>query len=94
MTVFSKWLLSWAGFFSCGLVTGLLAMYVSQNFVFLFFGNVLVWTVVLRSIECPDCGTPIFQTADDFYCRPRMVRVPVEIFKKKCHVCGCDLTKN
>ncbi len=93
MTVFAKWVLSWVGLFAGGLVTGLLAMYVSQYFVFLFFLNLLGWVMVIRKIECRNCGTPVYQTVDDYYNRPRMIRVPVEILKRKCHVCGCDLTR-
>ena len=94
MTVFTKWILSWAGLVVGGIIAGTLAMGVSQYFLLLFFVNLLVWDFVIRRIECRSCGTPIHWTVDDFNDRDRMIRVPVEILKRKCHVCGCDLMKN
>lgn len=94
MTVFTKWYLSWVGFFAGGLAAGLLAMYASQYFSLAFFGNLFAWSIYMRKIECPNCGAPIYQTTDDFYERHRIIRVPVEILKTKCHVCDCDLTKH
>lgn len=94
MTVSSKWVMSWLGLFAGGMATGLLATYVSPYFALAFFGNLFAWSLYLRRIQCPDCGAPIYQTVDDFYERPRIMRVPVEILKTKCHVCGCDLTKS
>jgi len=94
MTIFIKWILSWIGFFVGSMVAGLLAMYVSELFELAFFGNLFAWGIYMRQIECPNCGTPIYLTTDDYYQRPRLMRVPVKIFKTKCHVCGWDLTKN
>ena len=69
-------------------------MYVSQYFLLAFFGNLFAWGLFMRKIECPSCGTPVYHTTDDFYRRPRLFRVPVEIRKTRCHVCGWNLTRN
>ncbi|MES2149610.1 MAG: hypothetical protein V4508_07430 [Pseudomonadota bacterium] len=61
MTVFAKWIWSWAGFFVGGLITGSLAANESSYFILLFFGNLLVWSIIIRKIECPGCGTPVYQ---------------------------------
>ena len=92
MTVFSRWAFGWVALYAGGVATGLLAAYVSPYFLLTFFGNLVVWFLYLRRIQCPNCGVPIYQTTDDFYDRPRIIRVPVKILKTKCHVCERDLT--
>jgi hypothetical protein len=94
VSVYKEWILSWAGFFAGGVITGSLAIYVSQYFLLAFFGNIFAWALFIRKMECPNCGAPVYQTTDYFYRRPRLIRLPVEIRKTKCHVCGWDLTKN
>lgn len=94
MTVFGKWIACWAGFFAGGVITGMLAMDRPLIFSVPFFLNLVVWTLIARSITCDQCGTPVYQTEDDYYRRPRMFRVPVRILKRTCHTCGCDLSKH
>ena len=94
MTIYMKWVLGWMGFYAGFMITTILAMDVSQYFLIAGLANFLGWQHYLRNMVCPNCATPIHQTSDDFYQRPRILRTPVGIFKSKCHVCRVDLTKS
>jgi hypothetical protein len=56
--------------------------------------NVVAWAYVIRRISCPNCGTPLFLTAEDYNQTPTFLRRFPSIRKETCHVCGWDLAKN
>ena len=93
MSVFLKWILGWLGILVGSLIFVILEERVSTRFSWALYGNVVVWILYLRALTCPQCGAPVHQTADDFHRTPRIMRVPVRIFKMTCHVCERDLTK-
>lgn len=92
MTVFTKWILSWFGFLTGGLIIGILSMKVSPYFIPIFFFNLIAWSIQLRQIKCIKCEVPIYQTSESY--QGHLIRLPIPILKMRCHVCGCDLTKN
>ena len=94
MTAYTKWMGCWIGFFVSAAIAGLLIVNVSNLFIIAFFANLLLWSHLIRQIACEQCGAAVYQTVDDFHERPRAIRVPVSVFKRTCHVCGCDLRKH
>jgi ribosomal protein S27E len=74
------------GFLGTGFLFGVGLLYVHEGFIVLFFGNVFVWSYLLRQVRCRHCGARL---APDI--GASFIEVASSFQSTECKACGTRL---
>lgn len=73
-------------FFFVSMIFGVLMVYVSEDFLYAAFMNLIVFGLCLRNISCPRCGHPIGPVRGEFF-----GVIFNHMFRRNCRNCGARL---
>lgn len=88
MTVYHKYLLTWAALFVSAFL--LVSIFSDSPYsIFMFFGILGIGSFVIRGIVCPRCGNSI-----GYGGQFKGVRMPRSFLDTGCNECGQDLNEH
>lgn len=88
MSPLARYRASLAMFMACGLLFGVLAMYVDERFLALCIANVLVWGWLISRVSCGRCGHRLAPPIGS-----SLLAVLRSYSKKQCTHCGAELDR-